>query len=1554
MQHKQILIEIIHKAKMQGIHLSVENENLALRKSKDAVLTPEFLQTIKTHKSALIEFIKAEFDTATEKQFVKINKTAEAESYPLSNAQKRVWLASQVSEASTAYNMPNQIVLDGAYNIALFQKAVHKVIERHEILRTIFKMNAQGEIRQYVLATEALNFTINQYDCQQEIDPKVAANNIIQKDANTAFNLEKGPLVSVSLIQIAENQYIFYYNLHHIISDGWSMEVIANDVLAYYEALSKGTATIKPLEIQYKDYTIWQQEQLQSENFKAHKDYWISKLQKKNPVLKLPFQKEEIIATFAGKSIQCFISEEATQKLRNYTTEAGESLFSGIFTVWNILLHLYTGETDIILGNPVAGRDHADLQNQIGFYINTLALRNTVKSTENFKAIFKNIATDTREAYTHQMYPLDKVVEDLTALNSVGKRHLFNILIDYHGVSDTVMNTSDEIQELENTLVKFNMEIHVTEVNKGIIITLNYNENIYDAAIMKRLLQHYKIVFSEVINNTDKEIGSINYLTTSELGKIQQEAIGEIVEIPANETILTQFETQVKQTPTAIALRYKEQTLTYIELHAQSSQLANCLQQDHGIQKGDCVGVHLDREINYVVAIWGILKVGATYVPIDVAYPSLRKEYIATDANLQLLISDTNYIFDIDFFEGTVVALDVEFEAESYDTKINTSVVPTDAAYIIYTSGSTGNPKGVLISHEALNNYAVFGKKNYLKSSLTNYDFGWFSSPSFDLTITSLFLSILKGGTVHIFPETLDARSIFENYLTQGISCIKLTPSHINLLQELALENVTLEMAVVGGEALKKVHVEALLKLNPAITIYNEYGPTEATVGCMISEITKANAHEQITIGKPIQNTEIHILNTNQKTVPEGVIGELYIGGKGLATAYINRPELTEERFIQSPFKEGARLYKTGDIAAKLPSGNILYNGRKDEQVKINGYRIELQEIEHALDGIKNIQQAAVLARKNEEGTLQLVVYLKADEQFSEKEAQQQLATELPEYMIPRIYINLAEIPLTQNGKIDKDALENIDFLASNSKEYIAPETEAEKVLAEAWETVLKKEKVGKKDNFHLLGGDSIKSMHLIAYLKGKGYMLEVRDSIQFPILEDMASAIRKEEFKLNGEDFNPENEVFEKPSNAINTSNISENQRYFLRRPWDMVASPIMVIKNYDNDNFEAKLRQIISKHNSLAIRFSKDGNTIQQESISANQLAIDSKHSILNGTEDFNTVYNEAHDFLKRTFNYFDGSACIRVFIATDVQQPNQAYVRISIAHALIDIYSFSEICEAIQTTTNAKEFTVSNETFAAWQQQFLTSHVAMEQRNWWKKQLSAATIIEIPQSKSETLLEYVVLRKTITGFDYEMLKTAAESFSMPLNAVLMTAHQYLLAELNFSDSDLVLLAVNGREDSYRGLDKEAFSGVMTNFLPVQNIPFRHTSIPAYITEVYEQYINARFHQKIPYETIRNDFFKHSETDIEKGIKGYFNFSVQDKIDISQEDLASDKIAITKDKLFWNTVYGVGLVCVAYKNGIELRLVTPTELYENDAYNVQFRNFLENNLFNQFGKMV
>ncbi|MFK8105469.1 MAG: amino acid adenylation domain-containing protein [Saprospiraceae bacterium] len=1073
--------ELLNRISDEGLILEVKEGKLQIFATKDEV-DDQLVLEIKAQKEALLSYLIQHKKLSLQNvKYQEIPSCSPNTSYPVSNAQLRLWLACQTEEGSIAHNMPSAIILDGTYDIACFEKAIHAVIQRHEILRTIFKLDEHGALRQYVLSAADLNFKLDLQNFVGRKDIESAWKEYTALDAFRAFDLENGPLLRAGLIQLADEQYLFYYNLHHIISDEWSMDILSRDVMNAYEHHHSGTSSIlSPLRIQYKDYSAWQLSQLDSPIFKGHKEYWLSQLVGEIPTIDLPTQKRRPkIRTFNGRSIAARLSPDLTSRLRNFTREKGGSLFTGLLTAWYVLLYRYTGETNICIGNPVAGRDHPDLENQIGFYLHTLALVNQINPEDSFIVLYEQIKTSVLQAYQHKMYPFDKLVEELNFRRDASRNPLFDILVDYHGVAEkeTSVEHSEALELQENGMVKFDLELHLTECGAGVDIGVNYNRDVYEQAMIERLILHYRQLLKALLAAPEKPICAASYLLEEEQNKLLTSFNATQVDFPKDQTVVDLFVKQSQETPDATAVVFGKERLSYQELELKSSQLANCLKQEKNVKPGDFVGIHLERSEQYIIAIFAIFKAGAVYVPIDINYPSDRKKYILEDASVRLLITDSNYMFDTEYYQGTLLAIDIEFEASNYHSVNERSVSPMDVAYVIYTSGSTGKPKGVMIEHYALMNYITWGKDYYLNNDLINQSFGLYTSLSFDLTITSLFLPLISGATLHVFKEEKDTLALLKEYLSTALSCIKITPSHISLLGDTEMEYSNLELAIVGGEELKKTHLEILRRINPNIKIYNEYGPTEATVGCVVYEVKDPAGG--IYIGKPIQNTSIYILDSSGQFVPFGVSGEVHIGGAGLAKAYLNKAELTKEKFIAHPFQQGERLYKTGDLACWLPDGNIVFKGRVDQQVKIRGYRIELEEIAAVLNQLAGIEESVVIDKEDNNGFKQLVAYLVGKEDLDTAMISQALAKKLPDYMVPKIYVTLAEMPLTHNGKINRKALPRPNEEAYLRQVYVAPSSDTEMGLVNIWQQVLGIEKIGVKDSFFDLGGHSLIAVKL-------------------------------------------------------------------------------------------------------------------------------------------------------------------------------------------------------------------------------------------------------------------------------------------------------------------------------------------------------------------------------------------------------------------------------------------------------------------------------------------
>ncbi|GGX16522.1 non-ribosomal peptide synthetase [Aquimarina muelleri] len=1558
MQNNIKPIEIVYAAQVKGINLFVDHGKLAIKKDKNIILPPDLIKIIKENKTELIDFLEKDVRSSLGSDFINIKKIPESDSYKISNAQRRLWLVSQLEEASIACNIPNTIVLDKVYDITCFQKAIYSVIERHEILRTVFKVDDLGEIRQFVLNSKELNLAIGYKDCRGK-DAEVIAKEYVKNDSYKPFDLEKGPLLRVCLLRLSEDKYIYYYNLHHIISDGWSTDVLSRDIMQYYNAYLSGVSPdISPLRIQYKDYTAWQLEQSDNDTQKRHKEYWLEKLSGELPIIDLPSYKPRPKSkTYNGKCLGGYFSKDVTKKLDRFIKENNGNLFMLMLSGINILLHKYTSAKDIIIGSPFAGRTHPDLEDQIGFYVNILALRNTIDPTDSFIEYYQKIKENTVEDYRHQEYAFDKLVEDLEIKYDQSRTALFDISWELH---KNIENTTcvedhllDEIKDRGNTVCKNDIEFHATKLEDVIALDVIYNTDIYDEDMISNMIQHFKQLMLNLLSSPKAALSTIEFLTKKDRYEILDVFNATEVTYPLGKTVVELFVEQANNTPETVAVVFGNKTLTYIELEKKSNQLANYLIKEYNIDKEDFVGVHLDKSEQCIVCLLAILKAGAVYVPIDTNYPLDRKQYIIDDANIKVLITNDSYISDIKFFNDSLLVIDSVFDVVNYDLENINYASPNGLAYVIYTSGSTGNPKGVMIEHKAVLN-AILAHIDVFNIT-SNLRVLQFMSFSFDVSISEIFNTLLSGSSLFIAnKEIRNNPYLLGQYIQDNaIDIVTLPASFFHIMKPESFKNV--KTLIVGGEASDYRRVISYLFYGGSY--YNAYGPTEASICASTFKITNAAAidSKNIPIGTPVSNTEFLILSKDLQLMPVGAIGELCIGGTQLARGYLNRPDLTSDKFIDNPFKKGARLYKTGDLARWLPNGNVEFIGRIDHQVKIRGYRIELGEIELAVEQIQDIEQSVVIVKKDAYGSKHLVAYLVSNKEINFTKVRQIIEGKLPEYMVPKIYVQLEKIPLTNNGKIDSKALPSPDENSYNKKEYIKPVTQEEKKLAIIWQSILGIKTVGVKDNFYDLGGNSIKSIQLISLLKKKGYNLSVRDSIENPILEDMAKTIdkstievgklqKKSELQIQELNDGVHQNATKKNISSDEYNLVSENQIFFLRKPSAMISSNTIVISNFSKNNFEEKFRNLLSFYPSLTVSFKKREfeDEILQKQVSKDKVKLDI--NILEGFLPKHQVEIErkSNSFLKKVFNYFDQTALIRVFIVVDKDNLNTAYLRFSIAHALLDVDTFGDFLENLNANLEqpkTPKISISNDSFALWQKNFLNSKKGITQRNWWLNYLKNLHLVETKIPIKNEFSDYVVQHTTIIGEQYEIINEIVKNLKLPITALFLGAHQSLLEELDVKNSCMQMIAVNGKEESYEEIDITKVLGVTTNFLPLPIISAAGKSVKEHVYDVYEQYLKIRLYQKIPYGIIRKDF---SELDIDKHIRGYFNFSFQKNREI-EKNQTNTETSISLEKFWWDDFYGLGLVCVVFKNGISLRLVCPKKTYENNQQNFSLNSFIE-----------
>ncbi len=1016
------------------------------------------------------------------KQFSQIEKTSHQKSYAISDAQRRLWVLSQFEGASIAYNLPDTIRLEQDIDINSFMKALESAIERHEILRTIFKEDETGEIRQWILEKEDFGFKIDYKDLRQEKEKEVQAANYIAADAYRKFDLEKGPLLRAALLQVDEKRYIFYFNIHHIISDGWSSEVLTKDVLAYYEAYKKGKAPkLKPLRIQYKDYSAWQLTQLKEESFQVHRTFWLDILKGELPLLDLPstLQRPKM-KTSNGSGLDAYVDRATTAKLKTYAEEHGGSLFIGLLTAWNILMYRYTSQTDLIIGTSVAAREHADLENQIGFYSNTLALRNEVNPNESFDGFYKTVKENTLKSYNHQMYPFIRLAEELNFKRDASRNGIFDVMLFLLNTGEKIVGVElDEktINSIEDTgyrASKFDLNIGLFEVSNCVSLQVVYNTDVYDKKMITVLIKHFKQLLHAVMENPKEQIAQLNFLSVDENETLLKTFNTSEISYPSEKTVVELFEAQAVKTPNHTAVVFKDKHLSYKELDELSNRLAHYLRTTYEIKPDDLIGIQLHRSEWLIVSILGILKAGGAYVPIDPEDPSSRKDFILKDASLKVLITEVNFIHDIDYYDGNIFAIDVEFDAENYSPeKCPRITQPHNLAYVIYTSGSTGKPKGVMISSKSLVDYSfgVLSKTNMRECAT----FGLISTIAADLGNTVIYTSLLIGASLHILAKE-DIIQV-NKLRAANLDCLKITPSHWKALQADEEVYIPNKCLILGGEQFPEEIVEYMKVGKITCNVYNHYGPTETTIGKLIKHIDITEKDFKLSLGKPFGNNQVYILNTEQRLCPIGITGEICIAGDGLAKGYLNQDELTRVKFIKNPFKEGTHVYKTGDQGRWLTDGSIEFMGRKDDQVKVRGYRIELGEIEQALLKHKQIEEAVVIAKDNQNKEKELIAYYISSTEQNTSEIKSFLKETLPEYMLPAYFVQLEKMPITTNGKIDRKLLPDVnEHSVSNAVEYVAPRNKIEEKIVEAITDILGKPKdhIGIFDNFFDLGMSSL------------------------------------------------------------------------------------------------------------------------------------------------------------------------------------------------------------------------------------------------------------------------------------------------------------------------------------------------------------------------------------------------------------------------------------------------------------------------------------------------
>ncbi|MCK4258408.1 MAG: amino acid adenylation domain-containing protein [Halanaerobiales bacterium] len=1471
----------------------------------------------------------AEVITATDKkQYSTITPINEQEYYPTSSAQKRLLVIDQLANNSITYNMPLISTIKGNLDKAKLTSAFQALIQRHESLRTSFTI-IDGESMQKI--HQKVNFTLSYQESEED-----KLNQIVDKFVKP-FDLTKTPLLRAGLVNYKKDCYLFMVDMHHIISDGVSTEIIFKDLFALYD-----DEELPALRIQYKDFANWQNEFLQSDKVKKQEEFWMKQFEDNIPVLNLPIDySRPSVMTFEGDSIINILDEKMSDSLRTLATENDVTLYMLLLTVYNILLAKYANQKDIIIGTPIAGRRHADIENIIGMFVNSLALRNYINYERSFTEFLSEVKENTLQAFENQDYQFEMLVDKLNLERDTGRNPLFNVMFAFQNANDMSIYGSNlkyqssggELKfsiynDYKYQIAKFDLLLVAFEADGKINFKWDYSTVLYKKETIEQIAEHFIHILEEICKTPEKRLEKIQMISAEEREEFLYTFNKTRVEYPKEKVIHELFREQVYRTPDHYAVTFGDDKLTYSELNEKSNQLAHVL-KCKGVVPDKIVGIMVDRSLEMLIGILGILKAGGAYLPIDPDYPENRIKYILDDSDVEIVLSQKNLMNQLSF-TGELIDINDGELYKGISTDLEVINGPKDLAYIIYTSGSTGNPKGVMVEHRGVINYITWASKMYLDEE--RCDFPLYSSLSFDLTVTSIYVPLLSGNTIVVQDdkELLISKIIKED----RVQIIKLTPAHLKVIKEIEVSNTNLKRMIVGGEALTvELAADIHHKFAGKVEIYNEYGPTETVVGCMIHKFDPdQDTNITVPIGTPADNVQIYLLDQKHHLVAEGVTGEIYISGDGVARGYINKPELVAQRFMLNPFMPGEKMYKTGDLGRRLPNGKIEFLGRIDNQVKIRGYRIELGEIESHLLKSKAIDEAIVIARNSGDDTYLTSYIVQNDQNYSVQDIKEDLNAKLPEYMIPTYFIQMDRLPLTPNGKIDKKALPNPEI--SNTGENTGnPRNELEEKLIEIWKKVLGRDELGIYDNFFELGGHSLKATQLLARIfRDMNIELSLLEIFNKPTIAELAEIMQVTETSI----YSSIEPVEEREYYPLSSA---QKRIYIMSRYGDVgtTYNMPMIMTMYghcDYDRFVEAWETIVERHETFRTSFE----IINKDPV-----------QIIHQDSEFSVGYREANEkeidgLIKEFIRSFDLSKAplLRVQI---VKVDDRYLILFDTHHIIADGLSFETIFKEVFELYQGEDLPdlrIQYKDFAVWQNELLDSGELTDQEDYWLNQLSGqlpeltlVTDYRRPDSISFAgdVQSFKIEKGTADKLNYLSTYTGTT-----LYMVLMAAYNVLFFRMTGQTDIIVGTAVAGRPNA----DLENIVGMFVNMLPLRHYPTDDKTFEEFLLEVQENTLTAFENQDYPFEMLIDKLNLNRETNRNPIFNTVFNLQNFDNAGIKEINVGDIRLEIMNFDLKISK-FDLGVYAFETEEGIELVAEYRIDLFKPETIQRMMQSYIE-----------
>ena len=1270
--------------------------------------------------------------------------------FPLSFAQERLWFIDQFEPNSPAYNVPLALRLRGELDVAALERTFIEIVNRHHVLRTTFT-SVNGRPMQVIGATPELFLPLTNLSDRSESEKETDVSRLVAAEFQSPFDLSRGPLVRASLLRLAEREHILLLTMHHIVSDGWSSDLMVRELKLLYTAYSKGEPSPLPaLSLQYADFAVWQREWLSGETLERQLSYWKSQLAATPAVLELPTKgPRPAVQSHNGAARRLTLSPELSDAIKKLSHAQSVTPFMTLLAAFQVLLYRYSGQLDIAVGTPVANRNNAEVESLIGFFVNTLVMRTQLTATMSFGELLANVRQTALDAYAHQDLPFEKIVEELQPERSLAHAPLFQVLFMFQRVSEgklALPGLQWESVKSEIQTTRFDLELHLFQSANRFSGGLIYNTDLFDAGTIERMLGHFQTLLESATADPAQSISKLPLLSAAEHQQLLSDWNSTTSAFPGELCLHEQFELQAAKTPQAVAVRYQAEALTYQELNARANQLAHYLRR-LGIGPEKLVGICMERSVEMLISVLGILKAGGAYVPLDSTYPAERLVFMVHDAGIKLLLTQQPLIDRIKSEELRIVCLDAERSAIDKESVENVTgeATPKNTAYVIYTSGSSGTPKGVVVRHRGVSNVIhtsieklqVSGDSRVLQ----------LASLGFDASVLEVFMALLSGACLYLVPrDTVSAVFELAAFIDrEEISTIASPPSLLDALPE--GDYSSLQSIIVGGESCPP---ETCARWSPGRLFFNAYAPTEATIYSTLHECAGTYPYGP-PIGQPIANTRVYILDAQQQLSPAGVIGELHIGGEGLARGYLNRAELTAEKFIPDAFgnSAGGRLYKTGDLARYQEDGNLEFAGRLDQQVKVRGYRIELGEIEVVLGSHGAVKDCVVIAREDEPRQKRLVGYVVSEtaEPIKTEELRSYLKERLPDYMVPSAFVTLDTLPLTTHGKVDRKNLPapELQRLAGSYQE---PGTPVEQLLAVIWSQILGVNQIGLYDNFFELGGHSLLAARLVSRMR-EAFKVEVslRSIFEEPQLAGQAAgveALLREEVA----EVLPLKRATRDQGRIV--LSFAQERLWFLDQllpnssAYNLTA--VMRLRGELKANaLEQSFAEVIRRHEALRTTFEiVDGGPVQVISTASFQLA-ERDLSAIPEPERMAAVRRLANEESERPFDLQRGpllrAGLLRLAAGDHV-------LLLTMHHIIGDAWSMGVLMRELRTfydgyakgeSPSLPELPVQYADYAIWQREWLSGEELAKQLAYWQNQLNGApTVLELPADRPRPALE------------------------------------------------------------------------------------------------------------------------------------------------------------------------------------------------------------------------